>query len=401
MYTFNPFGQNKTGYSYNGNSSMNLSGLSEVSNVSRVSNVNEFVTTSNNNLYLENFVDDNLDSYVDDNLENDKNVSALASEVSGYDKSLDVKQEIQEINNMGLNNQNQSTLPLMEDEDSYVKPRNLDSYILEKLGQGGQGTVYKATIKGTDTVIALKTIQLKDSSIIEAAKIELENLIEISKAGCFPFIVCYYNDFFDPLRNMILIEMEYINGKDLNKWCLPYRQKSLYTALYKHLISITTDITRAIEFVHRHNIIHRDIKPQNIVINSQNVPKLIDFGLGCIPQVCSVAPTVNFTCCPGRDGTPIYMSPEAVREPSKSYYASDIWSLGVTLFAVATGKVPYRNVDTGSIKEIFNAIVTQLPSILSTSNRLLNLLVNSMLQEDPVLRPKPITILDYIEKYKD
>lgn len=406
MFTSNPFARKiKTGYSLS-NSSNSFDSNRSLKFSPIGTNQSGLGSALGSDLASDLGSDSALGSALASDLETGYNASLEEEKIEKMKEIEEINEEVEEINEEMEDEKMEEiingdkTLELPNDSMEYEAPRNLDSYVLEKIGSGSFGTVFKAQIKGTNEVLALKSIKLKNEGIARSAKSEIDNLIDLSKGGCFPFIVCYYNSYYDGLRNVLLIEMEYIEGKDLNKWSFSYRNKNEYTVLNRHLISILTDITRAIEFVHRHNIIHRDIKPENIVISNSNIPKLIDFGLGCIPQICNVAPGINFTCCPGREGSPPYMSPEAIRDPARSYYASDIWSLGITFFVVATGYFPYTILKNDGVQNVFRTVLDKLPLILTTENRLLNLLVNSMLQQDPLKRPLPSNILSSILQYK-
>ena len=201
--------------------------------------------------------------------------------------------------------------------------RTLNSYdLIQKLGAGAQGSVYKAIIKETGQVIALKILNVQDEGVFKQARIEVANLIRISTPNCNPYISCYYGSYYDANVRQMLIEMEYIEGEDLDSWAAKFRNAGEYTALNYRLLAIIVRLSSALQYVHSNNLIHRDIKPANILITRDDQPKLVDFGIACETNLCPINATYK-PCCRGRAGTPIFMSPEIV-STGKSFFASDV-----------------------------------------------------------------------------
>lgn len=167
---------------------------------------------------------------------------------------------------------------------------------ISQLGLGNFGSVWKVTRKDDpeNRVIALKIVYLpNDKAVIEAEK-EIDILKKLTP--CNPSVVCYYGSkktkTSEVGRPIIFIEMEYIEGETLTKFAEKYRVMRDVN-LYKHLVAIAKDLGKGMKFLHDKGIIHRDIKPDNIMIDTSKSfpqPKLIDVGLGCFIQPTCVIP---------------------------------------------------------------------------------------------------------------
>lgn len=199
--------------------------------------------------------------------------------------------------------------------------------VMDVLGKGSFGTVYKAY--GEKGLIALKVVPLEDEKQTLYANREVVILKKISNP-CVPSLACYYNSFIDN-KNMY-IEMEYIDGPDLKEFA---RKNRLLPHYFNKILAILKDIVPGLMYLHSHQIIHRDIKPENIVIERTKLqPTLIDVGIGCMPAPRKECPT---GCCIGQSGSIHFMAPETLIK-RQSYYESDIWSLGATIYFAATNE---------------------------------------------------------------
>ncbi len=290
------------------------------------------------------------------------------------------------------------TIPMEIDQDvSYIAPRTLNSYeIIRTLGQGSQGRVELAKIKSTGQIIALKVVYIKDAETLNVANKEIAALEQASSPSCSPFVSCYYNHFYDPDIKSMLIEMEYIDGVDLDVWAKKYRDAGNYVSLYHNLVLLIIDLCRALSYLHAKGLIHRDIKPANILITANNEPKLVDLGLSCNTKICPTAvPNLAYTCCYGRAGTPIFLAPEVISK-AESYFASDVWSLGGTIFRAASGTYAFPVLNPNDVQTVMQTILNRSPYLLETSNVKLNQVVNSMLSKVPELRPTIPEILSFL-----
>ena len=272
--------------------------------------------------------------------------------------------------------------------------RTQDSYDLLALkGTGSQGSIYRSRVKSTGQIIALKVIVIKDEQVRRFADKELTALETIAQyPNCHPFLSCYFGHSYDVARNEMLIEMEYIEGVDLDKWSKYFRDKQNFDALDYNLTLLIIDLCEALQYIHSKNIIHRDIKPANILITLNNTPKLIDFGIACETHICNN----EKNCCFGNASTPIFAAPETLRT-NQSYFASDVWCLGTTIFNAATGSFCFQIDDPNNISEVVKIVVNTFPEVLATPNFKLNTSVNAMLVKDPIERPTVIEIKNFLK----
>jgi serine/threonine protein kinase len=209
----------------------------------------------------------------------------------------------------------------------------IDNYrILESLGIGGMGVVFKAINIKIDKLVALKMIapgMAMNEKFIRRFQSEAKALAKLAD----PNIVSIYDLRSD--NDQYFIVMEYVNGKNISdiirlKGAFPIPQ-SVY---------ILKQILTAVGHAHKSGIIHRDLKPNNIMLTKENMVKITDFGLAKIQSDIINTMTVS------GGGTLYYMPPEQVKDFSQTDKRSDIYSIGMTLFEMVTGKVPFENIDS-------------------------------------------------------
>ncbi len=199
--------------------------------------------------------------------------------------------------------------------------------LLERIGDGGMAVVYKARCRLLNRFVAIKILKpefTKDLKFIENFKRESQNAASLAH----PNIV----NTFDVGRegNIHYIVMELVEGRTLSDIIRDNGPMEWHRA-----VEITKQMASALSLAHKNHIIHRDVKPQNILVTSEGVPKLVDFG---------IAKAVNATTLVGNTGTIMgsvhYFSPEQARGGYVDE-KSDIYSLGVVLYELLTGKVPF------------------------------------------------------------
>ena len=197
--------------------------------------------------------------------------------------------------------------------------------ILARLGRGAMGTVYRATDTQGRRDVALKVISSElavDPAMLERFKREGEALSKLKHLNIVGFIDAFQHD------EQAVIVMEHVEGGSLydliKKGPLPI----------EHAVQIALDLCDALISSHRLKIIHRDIKPENILIDNDGTPKLADFG------VARLSEGTRMTRSGVQVGTPYYMAPEAWEGKTLDAQA-DIWSLGVVLFEMLSGQVPF------------------------------------------------------------
>ena len=276
----------------------------------------------------------------------------------------------------------------------------LDKYKLSvELGKGMFGVVNKTFNTEKGKTVALKEVNIPNNAVKKTVDIEVDLLKKISEPSCNPFVTCFYDSFY--YDGKLFIEMEYIDGKSLKEFSQEYRQKKELNQLYKHLSALSEDVLKGLQYLHGKKIIHRDIKPENIMIDKNNVPKIIDIGLGClVTKVCAVkreGTVIGKECCYGFQGSPIFMAPE-IMLTNQSYFVSDIWSLGATLFNEAIDDYLYN---VNNINELRFQLKNKPAPRLKTPNMELNKIVNSMLVKDPLFRPTSSQLLDKLFNFKN
>ncbi len=202
--------------------------------------------------------------------------------------------------------------------------------ILELLGQGGMGMVYKARQPALDRVVALKVLSphlSKDPAFAERFLREAKALGRLNH----PNIVGVYD--FGKAGDLYYFLMEYVDG--MNLWQLEQSKKRLTP---EEAFSIVPRICDALQYAHDEGIVHRDIKPGNILIDKKGRVKIADFGLakllGKEPQPFGITQS-RMTM-----GTPHYMAPEQIEKPLDVDHRADIYSLGVVFYEMLTGELP-------------------------------------------------------------
>jgi serine/threonine protein kinase len=203
--------------------------------------------------------------------------------------------------------------------------------IVAELGRGAMGVVYKARDPQIDRVVALKTVSLWGQEPEEETEFRLRFMNEAQAAGRLHHagIVSIFDVGESPENHDPYIVLEYVSGESLNK--VLSREKKLPPA---RALQLAEEIAEALDYAHAQGVIHRDIKPANILVTEDGHAKIADFGIAKLNLA-------HFTL-PGRVlGTPAYMAPEQLSGEG-SDGRSDLFSLGVILYAMVTGHSPFQ-----------------------------------------------------------
>ncbi len=201
--------------------------------------------------------------------------------------------------------------------------------ILECLGRGGMGVVYKARQPLLDRLVALKILtrdKENDAHFAERFQREARALARLNH----PNIVTVYD--FGESGGLFYLLMELVDGTNL-------RQLLQTTTLTPtQALAIVPPICEALQFAHTQGIVHRDIKPENILVDKQGRVKIADFGIAKI--LGEAAGREPLTGQQQVMGTPHYMAPEQVEKPASVDHRADIYSLGVVFYEMLTGELP-------------------------------------------------------------
>jgi eukaryotic-like serine/threonine-protein kinase len=215
---------------------------------------------------------------------------------------------------------------------------NIGRYeIVDELGRGAMGIVYKANDPLLDRQVALKTINLQNLPQDERKEYEARFYQEAKAAGRLnhPNIVIIYD--IGEYDKIAYIAMEMMEGYELQN-----RLKDGQYLPVEEMVNIAIQVTKGMAFAHEHGIVHRDLKPSNIMVLKNGQVKIADFGIARVPA--SLVNTQD-----GRIlGSPMYMSPEQILERPLDA-RSDIFSMGITLFQALTGKMPFKGDNAHSV----------------------------------------------------
>lgn len=229
--------------------------------------------------------------------------------------------------------------------------------ILEVIGHGGMGVVYKARQVNLDRIVALKILRTdvdKDPSFAERFQREGRALAQLNH----PSIVTIHD--FGRKDDLYYIVMEYIDGTNL-------RQLEKTARLQPHeALMIVPKICEALQYAHERGVVHRDIKPENILVTQDGKVKIADFGLAKLSGATDQFPLTGTWQIMG---TPHYMAPEQFEKPNSVDHRADIFSLGVVIYEMLTGELPL-----GHFK---------LPSESSQTDRRLDDVVKRALNKEP------------------
>lgn len=230
---------------------------------------------------------------------------------------------------------------------------NINGYITKEewfLGRGGFGSVYKAEKDGN--FYAVKIIQTEFLKT-DYDKARLQREVDALKKINHDRIVRYYEHgvYEDKGFEYFYIVMDYVEGTNL--------KEVIGIVDETNAVPITEGILDALEYMHSEGIIHRDLKPENIILDKEGKPVILDFGLAKLVDYTSITPSESTL------GTYCYMSPEQIKDSKDVDNRSDYFSIGVTLYELITGILPY---DATNLPELIKQITERHPTPPSEIN---------------------------------
>jgi serine/threonine protein kinase len=263
-----------------------------------------------------------------------------------------------------------------------------DYELLEEIGRGGQGVVFRARQKSLNRTVALKILSLGKwasradlkrfrREALAAASLDHPNIVPIYEVGEHDGS-CYFS-------------MQFIEGGQLDKVvrCTPMSIRQAAELIAK--------VARTVHYAHEHGILHRDIKPGNILLDKNGEPHLTDFGLArLLDTQSSVTRTIDVL------GTPSYMAPEqAAGEHAKISKATDVYGLGVVLYQLLTGHVPFAADTTYGTIRLLLETEPREPRLLNPKlGRELSTICLKCLEKDPKRRyPSALALAEDLEHW--
>lgn len=248
--------------------------------------------------------------------------------------------------------------------------------VVGELGRGAMGIVYKARDPQIDRVVALKTISLRGQEPEAEDEFRKRFLNEAKAAGRLhhPGIVSIFDVGEDPETRDPYIVLEYVPGEALNRVLARERKLPLEQAL-----RLALEVAEALDYAHGHGVTHRDIKPGNILLTKDGKAKISDFGIAKL--------NLAHITLPGKVlGTPAYMAPEQLSGEGADG-RSDLFSLGVILYAMATGYSPFQGDSATTVCfKVANREPVPASAMDLTLPRDLDEVINKAMAKDPARR---------------
>lgn len=223
---------------------------------------------------------------------------------------------------------------------------NLDGYLIEELlGHGGMGRVYRALDVNLNRYAAIKILDVQARKPKQYEKRFYREAQAIAKLKHQNIVAVYR---FNDVDDVFYMAMEYIDGADL-RWLMRDYSTDNELMDYETMLSIIEQTAKALDFAHQNGVIHRDIKPPNIMISRNGNAILTDFGLALDTDQGSIGEIF---------GSPHYIAPEQAINSADAVPQTDIYSLGVILYEMLSGSIPFID---GSIIEIAMSHIHETP----------------------------------------
>lgn len=228
-----------------------------------------------------------------------------------------------------------------------------DYVVLDKLGAGGMGQVFKAQHRRMKRVVALKVLPSQATKTERNVK-RFYQEVEVAAQLTHPNIVTSFDA--GESHGLHYLVMEYVEGKDLSSYVSQHGTLSV-----EQSVNCILQAARGLEYAHGRGIIHRDIKPSNLLLDRNGVVKILDMGLARSDSTSGESGGSELTESGQVMGTAEYMSPEQAQDARTADFRSDIYSLGCSLFRILIGRPPYTG--ETSIQKILAHREQPIPSL--------------------------------------
>src|SRR5215831_302007 len=249
-----------------------------------------------------------------------------------------------------------------------------DYELLEQIGRGGQGVVFRARQKSLNRIVALKVIGLghwATKAHLKRFRLEAEAAARLEHPGIVPIHEVGERD------GSCYFSMKLVEGGQLDE----VARRELMPI--RRAVKLIAKVARTVHYAHEHGILHRDIKPGNILLDKNGEPHLTDFGLARLVEAEStVTGTLEVL------GTPSYMAPEqAAGETTKLGRATDVYGLGAVLYQLLTGQPPFAGGTTYETIRLLRDTEPRQPRLLNPKiDRDLSTICLKCLEKDPARR---------------
>ena len=263
-----------------------------------------------------------------------------------------------------------------------------DYELLEEIGRGGQGVVFRARQKSLNRVVALKVIRLGQwaSKVhLRRFRLEAEAAAKLEHPGIVPIHEVGERD------GSCYFSMKFVEGGQLDEVV------RLAPMSIRQAAELIGKVARTVHYAHEHGILHRDIKPGNILLDAKSEPHLTDFGLArLVESESSVTQTLDVL------GTPSYMAPEqAVGNNAAVSSATDVYGLGAVLYQLLTGQPPFAGGTTYETIKLLEGTEPRPPRLLNPKiDRDLSTICLKCLEKDPKRRyPSALALAEDLERW--
>jgi TolB-like protein/Tfp pilus assembly protein PilF len=263
-----------------------------------------------------------------------------------------------------------------------------DYELLEEIGRGGQGVVFRARQKSLNRTVALKVISLgqwASKAHLKRFRLEAEAAARLEHPGIVPIHEVGERD------GSCYFSMKFVEGGQLDEVA---RRKPIPIRQAAELIA---NVARTVHYAHEHGILHRDIKPGNILLDSKGEPHLTDFGLARLVETEStVTRTLEVL------GTPSYMAPEqAVANNAQLTSATDVYGLGAVFYHLLTGHPPFAGGTTYETIKLLLETEPRQPRLLNPKvDRDVSTICLKCLEKDPKRRyPSALALAEDLERW--